>query len=83
MRIDDGGPAFPTSTSIPSDCFGASASMVTQLGMSLRDWFAGMALSGMASQNEHLYGAEPYQNMASTAYRIAGAMLADREKSDG
>lgn len=45
---DDGGPAFPRSTNetmLQADCLAYD-------GMSLRDWFAGMALQGfMANPN--------------------------------
>ena len=40
--IKDGGPAFPKSD---AEILGGAS--VGQVGMSLRDWFAGMALQGM------------------------------------
>ena len=49
-------------------------------GMTLRDWFAGQALAGMAS-NPRRDG--PYSDYAEDAYEYADAMLSEREKSDG
>jgi len=47
-------------------------------GMSLRDWFAGQALSGMlADEGEAGYKA---QTAASRSYELADAMLAERAK---
>lgn len=45
-------------------------------GMSLRDWFAGHALAGMASIED----SPRYETMASYAYQMADAMLAERAK---
>jgi hypothetical protein len=45
--INDGGPAFPLATS--------SASNESVNGMSLRDWFAGMALQGMLAQSPSVF----------------------------
>ncbi len=63
----DGGPAFP-SEYIPGTA--------TTPGMSLRDWFAGMALQGQADRFSH-----PHQHrelLANDCYDIADAMLAAR-----
>lgn len=76
----DGGPAFPRSDFHSDTHFTASA----QDGMSLRDWFAGQALSGLCAK----YGRHPRQNyceeedlaMAATAYAIADGMLAVRAR---
>jgi hypothetical protein len=45
-------------------------------GMSLRDWFAGQALIGVASSREW----ERYTDVAAHAYGLADAMLAERAK---
>ena len=45
-------------------------------GMSLRDWFAGQALSGMLADND---GYSSISKMSATAYTIADAMLEARE----
>ncbi len=62
---DNGGPAFPITD------FGVN----TKVGMSLRDWFAGQALSAFAIQAPT--GA---QSAAACAYAFADAMIAERAK---
>jgi hypothetical protein len=62
----DGGPAFPR-----SDELGLHRAIP---GMSLRDWFAGMAMQGMLADGIAHDGAPRF------AYRLADAMLAEREK---
>lgn len=64
--IDDGGPAFACSGQIRS-----------QAGMSLRDWFAGQALSGMNAQES--LGFISYRDVASRCYEYADAMLEARK----
>ena len=67
--IDDGGPAMPHapySTDARNWSDGSS-------GMSLRDWFAGQALAGLAADGL------TYEGMAKDAYELADAMLAARE----
>jgi hypothetical protein len=61
-KLDD--PAFP-------HAFGQ-----LHTGMTLRDWFAGQALSSIADSNA-VAGAEA---TAINAYRIADAMLKERDK---
>ena len=62
-KINDGGPAFPCEWD-------------TQLGMSLRDYFAGQALMGfMANTNRPLMYS---QDDADWAYTIADAMIKAR-----
>ena len=65
---NDGGPAFP------SDRFG-------ELGMSLRDWFAGQALAGLCiSRPERGHIWQRFSDDASElCYMIADAMLKARE----
>ena len=78
----DGGPAFPhhetTSRGEPYH---------DHLGMSLRDWFAGQVLAGdMACQNEQTgylnakATDDELRNLAKLYYRIADAMIAERNK---
>lgn len=69
-KRNDGGPAFPLATSsLSNDSYCVN-------GMSLRDWFAGQAISPMLVQ---AYGNTP-EFLASHAYAIADAMLKAREK---
>ena len=64
---NDGGPAFP------SDRAG-------QVGMSLRDWFAGKALEGQAHRFDHPHNHR--ELLAKDCYEIADAMLKEREASN-
>jgi len=63
----DGGPAFPFAATDPSN-----EAMQAQ-GMSLRDWFAGQALSGFMMAKT-VY----WDDAATMAYKAADAMLAAR-----
>lgn len=76
MSIEqDGGPAFPIAT----------RNNGSHPGMSLRDWFAGQALTGLLSdptneiQEEESHG-QYYAISAVSAYMIADAMLAARKE---
>lgn len=68
MSDKDGGPAFPHA---PVD---VGAQWATQKGMSLRDFFAAMAMAGRADSQ----GFHPKQ--IADAYNIADAMLVERLK---
>ena len=80
---DNGGPAFPVAT-----VFNPHTGEPTNTGchwdgngMSLRDWFAGMALQGFCSQTNN--GGEwtwGKTDAPKAAYELADAMLAEREK---
>ena len=71
MTIKDGGPAFP------SKLWGQSHSDgLKHDGMSLRDWFAGQAISGIWADGE-LKGS--YDDLAELAYEQADAMLRAKE----
>lgn len=70
----DGGPAFPVSGFV--NPFDQRMERWPVDGMSLRDWFAGMALAGMcANGNENSWPPN-----AEGAYKFADAMLAERAK---
>lgn len=62
-KIDDGGYAFPASSST----FGIN-------GMTLRDWFAGHALSNVYTASE-----QSPDKAAEWAYQVADAMIAARK----
>jgi len=73
--MDDGGPAFPLVF------FDEEAMVSTRAdGMSLRDWFAGQALVAGQSRCENWWP-QPEQT-AAHAYRVADALLAEREMHD-
>jgi hypothetical protein len=65
--MNDGGQAFPFSAPVE---FGA----LPLYGMSLRDWFAGQALAGIANPNM------TYDRAAASCYAAADAMLRERNK---
>lgn len=73
---DDGGPAFPLPQAT-SDEREVSVRQYAEPGMSLRDWFAGQALTGLSSKNGSVS-----ETTARIAYRYADAMLAERNKTD-
>ncbi len=94
MSAKDGGPAFPGPFEHMSDVvqFAPDGQLVPpgdrvyMTGMSLRDWFAGMAMQGqMSMKGVHVDG-EPLSIpkhatlLASTSYAMADAMLAARAK---
>lgn len=64
-----GGPAFPSSAETPEG-------KLYHYGMSLRDWFAGQALL-LKWENK----AMTPEQIAKRAYKMADALLAEREKS--
>lgn len=70
-KIKDGGPAFPTEA---RTLFPTNKASFWCDGMSLRDWFAGMALQGINTQELMFAEAARY------AYQIADAMLKERDK---
>lgn len=74
-KIDDGGPAFPTDTYRDSDYNQHTAQ---RAGMTLRDWFAGMALQAVP----HIgCGADLDTNeIALAAFQLADAMLEARKE---
>jgi hypothetical protein len=80
----DGGPAFPTFAEPflngPQGLNPASAwGMEGKPGMSLRDWFAGMAMMAIVQQG---YGKRHAEELSSTSYSIADAMIAERAKDE-
>lgn len=66
--INNGGPAFPWSESHPQ--YGTRG----EPGMSLRDWFAGMAMSGFAADP----AMTKFEDVVHNAYKLADAMLKAR-----
>lgn len=70
-EIKDGGPAFPLQSIGPDFVPGYA-------GMTLRDWFAGQAISGACCPAPDGWSLPP-QDHAAWAYEIADAMIAARE----
>lgn len=73
MSTKDGGPAFPVGD------FLSDRGLVERTGMSLRDYFAGQALTAFRLRPSDW--AEDDLEVAKCVYRIADAMLAAREKA--
>jgi hypothetical protein len=72
QHIDDGGTAFPHTT------VNNMGGFVLQPGMSLRDWFAGQAMTqfigfGAGSDDEY------FELVARALYKMADAMIAARK----
>ena len=71
-KIDDGGPAFPTDS---EQQIGPNSYHV--VGMSLRQWYAGMALQGILANNNLCVNAQADSNQA---FLYADAMIAHEAK---
>lgn len=74
----DGGPAFPTDHSTNSEYTSIEG------GMSLRDYFAAHALSGIIASLRETgvsVGGVVFAEEATTAYAFADAMLKERSKA--
>lgn len=69
MAKIDGGPAFPLPVTEWNPGYA---------GMSLRDWFAGQALTGLFAQSE-ITNASSVHVVAQIAYGMADAMIAARD----
>ena len=73
----DGGPAFPVLEYEYKATGDLHPSPTMQPGMTLRDWFAGRALTGMLANPDC---GQSNEKIADWAYRIADAMLEERGK---
>ena len=89
MAKETGGPAFPQTKQQFQGDHGGGRFVAVSLsdGMTLRDWFAGQALSGwLASygdQAEHPAANESNEyseRVAKLSYALADAMIAERSK---
>lgn len=76
----DGGPAFPHLGLYPGTDGNLHPIATQEFGLSIRDWFAGMALNGMYSNQSLIDTFSHHTTMTSEAYHAADAMLAEREK---
>ena len=76
--MKDGGPAFPCEGVSNTEIGKEGIQMISRLpanGMSLRDWFAGMALVDVSKR-----GSNKTSELAHYAYQIADAMIKERKK---
>jgi hypothetical protein len=72
----DGGAAFPrTLQYFPDD-----TNYDEETGMTLRDWFAGQALAGLAAAKAQITDEGAGITWAEGAYSLADQMIAEREK---
>ena len=74
--LEHGGPASPVTITIAA---GGRTQNVTLKGMTIRDWFAGQAITGALANGDDFEFAE-WDNCAKYAYALADAMLAERGK---
>ncbi len=72
----DGGPAFPRTH---SEAEGPVGSMDAQKGMTLRDWFAGQAISGLTANARFSNTARDVERLS---YEIADAMIEEKAKRE-
>jgi len=85
IKIEDGGPAFPTIRSEYNFPHQAVGIFTHQTGMSLRDWFAGMALIGFVERLDPDCCDEsiPFDLIAELCGKFADAMLKERKQKEG
>lgn len=77
---DDGGSAFPGEQGY--DAYGGH-NQTWSPGMSLRDWFAGMALNGLLADPHDPHprlDQTVFEHYSEAAFRYADTMLREREK---
>jgi len=84
MSKNDGGPAYPQKYVYGQGGGGVGTEQIAT-GMSLRDWFAGQAMMGLISADvvaaSDFRSPEDFERIHSlAAYRMADAMLKEREK---
>ena len=81
---DNGGPAFPLDVAVGAigEVYHSGDMFPSAEGMSLRDWFAGQALAGIANgDNVASTGFDDViEHLAVCAYKCADAMLKERAK---
>lgn len=84
MKPNDGGPAFPQDGMLEMH----ESQPMRHPGMSLRDWFAGMALQGFMANHGWLGYFENkkhrqflIEGFSKDSYAVADAMLAERTKA--
>jgi hypothetical protein len=75
MTTDDGGSAFPLAAERFPD---GDLISVAQYGMTLRDYFAAQALSGLVCPPGNTSGCYSPPHAADVAYQYADAMIAAR-----
>jgi hypothetical protein len=80
-QLNNGGPAFPVVHAIIPQPGSFTQTPEAHQGMTLRDWFAGMALQGNLAACAPGYeytGGDSHQRAAEEAYRYADSMISAR-----
>jgi hypothetical protein len=73
-KINDGGPAFPAPWHPEMGCYWRDMPP----GMSLRDWFAGMAAQGVLANQ--VFSDTDNVSLATWCYDFSDALIAERNK---
>lgn len=80
---DDGGAAFPSGLGVgPEGDIYSSDQWNNTSGMSLRQWYAGLAMQGMLAACNENTGLSFINSMPAESFKMAGAMIAESEKTD-
>lgn len=85
-QFDDGGPAFPRAASEYTEhgtCQDGNTAVNEQDGMTLWDYFAAHALTGLLAAETAEYGYKKLEDATMTAASVADAMIAERKKRMG
>lgn len=77
MKIDTGGPAFAR-TAIPDSIDPCRQLEGGSEGMSLRDYFAGQALAGLAAAPDSW----KHQDIPEMAFKLADGMIAEKRRTE-
>jgi hypothetical protein len=78
---DNGGPAFPVIHTIVTQPGSFTQAPLGHEGMTLRDWFAGMAMHGYLAGRNSGPGCYLAEYVARDCYGYADAMLAARKET--
>lgn len=81
-KIDDGGFAFPFAPPLGDDGLSATGYPYPELGMTLRDYFAGQALAGAMTTAKNIGPEIPSAQLLPIGvicYAVADAMIAARK----
>jgi hypothetical protein len=78
---NDGGPAFPLNME-PCRAQHYDAQGYQVHGMSLRQWYAGQAMSGLVAARLSNGGEVWWKDITAEAFEIADAMIAESERNN-
>jgi hypothetical protein len=75
-NTNTGGPAFPLAGAVFKGTNGQGMGIEASLGMTLRDYFAAKAMTGLLANNDLGWGIDEYVRYA---YKVADSMLKARQ----